>query len=191
MTDAVADYLKRLERALRSLPAEDRAAIVAEIKSHIEDRIAATGLLPHDALASLGDPVELAAAYLDQMRLEQAVARSAHGELLVTILERAGRSLAAAALGFSALFFFCVTLGFALLAVAKPIVPQQTGLWIGPDFLALAVLDKTPQGGHELLGYWIIPLGLVLGTLSFLAARALIRLGGRVLLRRSAVLPPA
>lgn len=186
--DKVKAYIATLSRALASLPGEERSAILAEIKSHIEDRTAQTGASPDEALESLGDPLELAAAYLDQARLEQAVVRSTHSVLLVTILERAGRSLAAAALGFAALILFSFTAAFAALAIAKPIIPQQTGLWMGPHFFALAILDKSPVG-QELLGYWIMPVSLLCAVGSFLAARALTRLGGRVLLRKMRSLP--
>jgi len=189
--DAVTQYLNRLARALRSLPAEERATIVAEIKSHIEDRSAATGGSPSEALESLGDPLELARDYLDQFRLEDALERSAHSTLLIAILERAGRSLAAAALGFVALCFFLFTASFAAVAVLKPVIPQQVGLWTGPDIFTFAILDKAPASGTELLGYGIIPVAIILGILCFLAGRALTRLGGRILLRQTSVRPRA
>ncbi|GAA0531637.1 putative membrane protein [Rhizomicrobium palustre] len=185
--DKVKAYIATLSRALTSVPSEERSAILAEIKSHIEDRSAQTGAPADEALESLGDPLELAAAYLDQARLEQAVVHSTHSILLVTILERAGRSLAAAALGFAALFLFLLSIGFAAVVVAKPILPEQTGFWVGPHMFAFAILDKSPVG-HELLGYWIMPISLLCAVGSFLAARALTRLGGRVLLRKTRML---
>ncbi|NIJ47672.1 DUF1700 domain-containing protein [Rhizomicrobium electricum] len=188
MTNPLAAYLATLERALRSLPAEERASIIAEIRSHIEDSMAASGKPIEDVLDSLGDPLELASAYLDQRKLEDAVVRSAHGTLLIAILEQAGRSLVAALLGFFALFFYLCMVAFAAMAVLKPIIPQLVGLWWGPHIFAFAILEKAPTGGQELLGYAIIPVAIVLGVGSFLAGRALTRVGGRLLLRKTQVL---
>jgi Predicted membrane protein len=189
MTYALADYLAALERALRSLPAEERASIIAEIRSHIEDSTAATGKTISEALDSLGDPLELASAYLDQRKLEDAVVRSAHGTLLVAILEQAGRSFVAALLGFCALFFYLCVIAFAAIAVLKPIIPQQVGFWYDGTTFTLAILDHAPANMNEQLGYAIIPVAILLGVGSFLAGRALTRAGGRMLLRKTRQLP--
>jgi uncharacterized membrane protein len=184
MTDLVAPYLQRLERVLRSLPSEDRTAIITEIKSHIEDRTAATGLPISDALDSLGDPIELGKAYVDQYRLEDAVIHSAHGTLLVTILERARRSLLAGLFGLFAVISYLFAAIFAAMAILKPILPQFVGVWRTGNAYSFGILTIFPQN-KELLGYWIIPITLVLGIACFLAGRALIRLGGRALLRKT------
>lgn len=190
MTDqALEAYIAKLERALRSLAADERQAIIAEIKSHIDDRTMSTGMPLADTLDKLGDPLELAQAYLDQRKLEDAVVHSAHGTLLITILERAGRSLAAALIGLGAVTFYLCSIVFAAMAVLKPILPQQVGLWSGPNLHAFAILDHAPTNATEHLGYGIIPISLVLGVLSFLIGRALTRLGGRVLLRKTQTLP--
>jgi uncharacterized membrane protein len=190
MTDqTLAAYIAKLERALRSLPADERHAIIAEIKSHIDDRTVSTGMPLDDTLEKLGDPLELAQAYLDQRKLEDAVVRSAHGTLLITILERAGRSVAAALIGLCAVSLYLCAIVFAAMAVLKPILPQQVGLWFGPHMFAFAIMDHPPTNATELLGYSIIPVSLVLGVLSFLIGRALTRFGGRVLLRKSQALP--
>lgn len=188
-TDPVTDYLAKLERALRSLPADERRSILAEIKSHIEDRTAATGLPVSDALESLGDPIELAQSYLEQRKLEDAVVRSAHGTLLITILEKTGRSVVAGLLGLFALVFYLCTIVFAAMAVLKPILPQNVGYWSGPHIHAFAIVDKAPENTVEVLGYAIIPVAIALGLAFFFLGRALTRLGGRVLLRKSRAFP--
>lgn len=191
MTAPLDDYLAKLERALRSLPADERASIIAEIRSHIEDRMAATQISAQLVLEDLGDPLELAQAFLDQRKLEDAVVRSAHGPLLIAILERAGRSIVAAILGLFAVTFYLCVPAFAAMAVLKPIVPQNVGLWWGPNLHAFAMLDHPPAGTQEVLGYALIPVVIVLGVVAFLIGRALTRLGGRVLLRKSRALPAA
>lgn len=188
MTDAsLAAYLAKLDRALRSLPVEERASIIAEITSHIGDSVAQRSLA--ETLENLGDPLDLARAFLDQRKLEDAVVRSAHLPLLIAILEKAGRSAAAAVLGFLAVSFYLCAAAFAAMAVLKPILPLQVGLWTGPQLFAFAIMDKPQLDTTELLGYAIIPVAIALGIGSFLAGRALTRLGGRVLLRKSKALP--
>lgn len=188
MTDpTLATYLAKFERALRSLPSDERASIIAEITSHIGDSMQHRSLAA--TLENLGDPLDLARAFLDQRKLEDAVVNSAHGPLLIAILEKAGRSVAAALLGFMAVAFYLFSAAFAAMAVLKPILPMQVGLWTSPGFFAFAILDKPPVNAAELLGYTIIPVAIALGIASFLAGRALTRLGGRVLLRQSKALP--
>lgn len=187
--DSLAAYLAKLERALRSLPAAERDQIIAEITSHIADSTAGGGKTAEQALQNLGDPLELAKAFLDQRKLEDAVVRSAHGTLLIAILERAGRSVMAGLLGLIALILYLCTLVFGAMAVLKPILPQNVGYWNGPHLHAFAIIDRPPSDAVELLGYWIIPLSVALGIGSFLAGRVLTRFGGRMLLRKTHVLP--
>ena len=55
--------------------------------------------------------------------------------------------------------------GFLITAMVKPFNPRDTGLWVEPGHAyswALGVMDK-PRPGQELLGWWIIPVGLGLG----------------------------
>ena len=62
---------------------------------------------------------------------------------------------------------------FILIAVAKPFVPDQTGLFVGRDFQGVGLLSGPPAGTNELLGYWIMPL-------AFVAAGAIVLSVGRL-----------
>jgi uncharacterized membrane protein len=185
-TDAVRHYLDHLKRALRVLPSEDRAAILAEIESHIADRISGGGSVD-DALASLGDPAELAQAYLEQYKLEDALSRASNVSLMAAIFERATRNVLALATGLGALMLYLFAVSFAAVAVLKPVLPQSVGFWWGKSDYALGILDKAPTDTPELLGYGIIPISVVACVLCYLAGTALMRFGGRLLLRKSAI----
>jgi hypothetical protein len=58
---------------------------------------------------------------------------------------------------------------FLLVALLKPFHPATAGLWAlpdGADDLELSVrmgFGAAPSNGHELLGWWIVPLGIVVG----------------------------
>lgn len=182
--DIARDYVNRLSRALRFLPPEDRTAIVAEIESHISDCTSAGGKSVEETLDHLGDPEVLAKAYIEQFKLEGALVRSAYGSLLLTILERATRSVLALTIGISAVLLYGFSLSFAAMAVLKPVWPEHVGWWVHGNSFNLGVLDKAPAGTHEVLGYWIMPVSVIGCIAFFLAGRMLLRLGGRMLLRK-------
>ena len=67
----------------------------------------------------------------------------------------------------SLVFGYFVAGSFALCALLKPIHPQTAGLWLLPDpedaysFSLRLGFSSPPPHGRELLGWWIVPLGLV------------------------------
>jgi hypothetical protein len=60
---------------------------------------------------------------------------------------------------------------FLLVAALKPFHPETAGLWASRDAsgdLALSVhlgFGYAPVGGREVLGWWIVPIGLLAGCL--------------------------
>ena len=58
------DYLEKIEKYLKPLPASDRVDIVKEIKSEMVELEMKKELSPEQILEKLGNPKELAAAYL-------------------------------------------------------------------------------------------------------------------------------
>ncbi len=186
---AVRNYLERLERGLHLLPKDERAAIILEIKSHIAERLAEPDTTIHFVLDSLGDADELAHSYVEHYRLEDALARSSLS-LLVVILKRAARSVVALVTGFVAVSFYLFALGFVWVAVVKPIFPQTTGMWFEGGHFNFGSFSAAP-GTHELLGYWIIPVAVAGALISYVAGTALMRLGGRLLLRSKPALAAA
>lgn len=149
------NYLRELRAQLRG--AADADDIVAEIRSHIEESgsdVAAT-------LARLGTPAELAALY--------AIDRSSSPMVLVRGLSRWARVSIG---GFSALIGvivgYVLTIAFFLAALVKPFAPHRTGVWRLPDdeiSLRLGLGGSPPMDGQEVLGWWIVPIGLAAGAL--------------------------
>lgn len=68
---------------------------------------------------------------------------------------------------------FLFVANFILIALLKPFLPQQTGLFVGDGGFVVGVLSERPASVEEILGYWISPLML-------LAAIALLASIGRV-----------
>lgn len=64
---------------------------------------------------------------------------------------------------------FLFVLNFFLVAIAKPFLPQQTGLFVGDRGFLVGVLAERPAATEEVLGYWISPL-MVLAAVALLAS---------------------
>jgi hypothetical protein len=83
---------------------------------------------------------------------------------------------------------------FILCAVLKPFHPATAGLWILPDGAADITyslrlgFSSVPTGGREVLGWWIVPLGLVVGG-ALVISTTLFALWCARQYRRSHVLP--
>lgn len=168
---ALETYLKAVRAHLRGLGPAEAAETVEELRSHVLDRVEGQPTLGRvtDALAALGDPRELG-----RVNASERVAARAEGARSPLTLFGTAAQLAAVSL--RGLFVFLVSLmGYALAAawliaaLAKPLAPHRVGLWHVQDptdsqsySLALGLVSG-PRPGHELLGWWIMPLGLALG----------------------------
>ena len=88
-----------------------------------------------------------------------------------------------ASLGYDGLRMFLAAV-LVLIAAAKPFVPGQTGLFVRGDSFALGFLSRPPAGSHEMLGYWIVPLMIVLaGTVLLSVSRLRLLVEDRYLKR--------
>ena len=176
MTDADAvlstidGCLAEVRRGLRGLSAGETADILEELRSHIVDRARETGeLTPASvaaAVAGLGDLRELAGAY-------------AAGRIAAPVEERRspwwmlGAAFRLARLSVWGFFVFIVSLlgygigaSLVLTAVIKPFAPDHAGLWMsghGETFSLDLGIHGDAMTGQELLGWWIIPIGIVVG----------------------------
>ena len=172
-------YLSALRRRLSELRDDDVNDIVEEIRAHILDKTSG-GAASNDVaatLAALGTAEELASRYRSDELLQRAqISRSP-----LTRLHGLFRWATLSIVGF---VVFCVSvIGYALggglvvFAGLKVIWPRQTGLWRtsypdGTWGLSFSFSSGNAPAGHELLGWWSLPICLVLGTgLLFLTFR--------------------
>ena len=65
--------------------------------------------------------------------------------------------------------------GLVVLAALKPFFPDHVGLWWNPPALFALGFVREPEPRFEILGWWIIPLGLLAGCLLWLGTSRLLR----------------
>lgn len=181
----ISTYLRLLGWALAPLPREDRESILAETAAHLEERRAEGDAALDAALEGFGPPEDYARAFVEEYRLIGAVGAPGPLPLLREALAVAGKSV----LGFfGALFFGCLyltSLGFLAVALLKPVLPEQTGLFVGEDLVTLGVVDAaSAAGAEEYLGYWVIPIALAGSILVYVVTTRLLRRFLRNFLRR-------
>ncbi|MBZ5615572.1 MAG: DUF1700 domain-containing protein [Acidobacteriia bacterium] len=166
-------YLGRLRQRLRGVKDEEVREIVEELRSHIMDKFAASGEATaagvDAALAALGSPEELASQYITDNLLARAEVSRSPLQILKSLFRWASLSVAGffVLLGSIGGYFFGIVL--MLVAVAKLFHPRTAGLWTLPDRAGDLELSfrlgfgNAPVGGHDVLGWWIVPIGWLVG----------------------------
>lgn len=173
MDARVEDYLERLRKALAGLSREAAFDILEELRSHILEKAASnedgdiTPAAVENALAALGSPEELAAEYMADDLLERASRGWSPVLLLRGLLRWASLSAAGVLVFIGCVIGYFLGGSFMLCAILKPMHPQNAGLWRladGANSFSLRLgFGTIPAGGTELLGWWIVPLGLLMG----------------------------
>ena len=184
-TREIETYVRRLAGALQPLPPEERTAIASEIRSHLADcAMRGEGALGR-ALDGMGVPELLARSYVEEYRLAGALDKGSPLRLLAIVLGLTARGLAGFFGGLGVLSLYLVGATFFLVAGAKFVEPANVGMWIAPGYFSFAILDTPPPTwAHEVLGYWIVPLSVVLGTACLVGGTRLLHWVGRRILKR-------
>ena len=127
-------YLGRLRQLLRGMNAEDAREIIDELRSHLMDRVAASGEATDAgvdaALAALGSPEELANEYLTHHLLARAEASRSPVRILESLFRWASLSVAGFFVLVSSVMGYFLGTVFLLVAALKPFHPQTAGLWL-------------------------------------------------------------
>lgn len=179
-------YLGEVRGVLRRLPPAELQEILAELRSHVLDRVGGEAGLTEAsvqaALDGLGPPRALGAGYLGRS-LAATIGRSGSPwRVLAAVYRLASLSVGAFALFLVSLVGYATGAGLIATALLKPILPEQTGLWIhGKGGFSLGVVGGTHEPHTELLGWWIIPIGLAAGTVLLLLTWRLSLAGVRAL----------
>ena len=161
-------YLAQVHRHLHGLSDAEARETLAELRSHVLDRtdgqLSPAGV--EAAIAALGSPRDVA-----RLNVTERVANAVEtNRSPLSVLRATGRLARLSLQGFMvflvSLTGYALAAGFLVTAMVKPFAPSRAGLWILPaDDLSfsLGVVDHSPQA-REILGWWIIPIGLVAGA---------------------------
>jgi|SRR5580698_1078342 hypothetical protein len=168
------DYLSRLRSRLRDINEQDMRDIVEELRSHILDKSGGGGEASTidkvaQTLDALGSPDQLAAEYLTDNLLARAEVSRSPMRILGVLFRWASLSIAGFSVFLSAIVGYFLGVVFVLCALLKPIHPQTAGLWIYPTDGADSTISlrlgfgSPPPDARDVLGWWIVPIGLVVG----------------------------
>lgn len=166
-------YLGSVRARLRGIDETDVRDIVTELRSHITDKVAASGGITaarvDAALAALGTPEELADQYITDNLLAKAEITRSPVRILDVLFRWASVSVAGFFVLLASIAGYFLGGSFVLCALLKPLHPATAGLWLIPDASGDSTVSLrlgfsiAPSSGKELLGWWILPLGLVIG----------------------------
>ena len=171
--EIVEEYLNKVRKGLRGLREEQIREIVAELRSHILERASSGGDVTAESVKAavqvLGSPAELARDYARDDVLARAETSRTPLRLLDSLFGWATMSVAGFVVLIITVLGYFLGAAFVIVAALKPFHPATAGLWSlsdRPGDLELSLrmgFGTVPANGHELLGWWIVPLGLVLG----------------------------
>jgi len=176
-------YLNRLRCRLRGLSDQATGEIFAELRSHINEKAEAGGAMTtasvDAALVALGSPEELASEYVTDELLARAEVSRSPIHILESLFRWASLSVAGFFVLLGSIAGYFLGAAFILVAALKPFHPETAGLWVTRDAtgdLAFSLhlgFGSAQVGGREVLGWWIVPVGLLAGCgLVILTTRA-------------------
>lgn len=175
------DYFEQLKSEIKMLPRLERQEILDEIQSDIlaelrqerkEDSESQIKFL-FSILEKLGKPEEVA----DEILSKRVV--SFQGNFLKRFFILTGRNLLEALAGLIVSFLSLILYFIGLLNLAmaglKVFMPEKIGLFMSEKGFCgygfklgsfdIAVGSITGVRGHEILGYWVIPIGILAGLI--------------------------
>lgn len=162
----IESYLGRVRVALRGLPEREIEDILRELRSHAVELAGDEKAGVEVALRSLGDPIDLARTYRSEKEMVRAEC-SASPLVIVQGLRHASKSelgrVSATALY---AFGYINVLTLWATAIDKLFAPSRAGLWYTPGriwSLTLVSGGSQPEGARELLGWWLVPIALLVG----------------------------
>jgi uncharacterized membrane protein len=170
-------YLAELRRCLGELPPEEVHDILQEIRGHILERTEASGELTEarlvEILKALGRPEEIAPLY----QVDSVVAK-ARGSLSPRVVLRGIHRWSVVSAWGLVLFIIGIVgystgLSLMLSAVAKIISPDRVGAWVGGGHFVIGTLFD--PNARDVLGWWLVPIGLAVGALIVFGTMRLLR----------------
>ncbi|HKF43372.1 MAG TPA: DUF1700 domain-containing protein [Thermoanaerobaculia bacterium] len=170
-------YLAELRKCLGELPPEEVHDILQEIRGHILERAEASGELTEERLVAilkaLGRPEEIAPLY----QVDSIVAKARASFSPRVVLRAIHRWSHISSWGF-ALFVigvigYALAFSLALSGLGKIVAPQEVGAWLSPGGFNIGTTSN--PAARDVLGWWLVPVGLVGGAITAVATTQLLR----------------
>ena len=180
----VRGYLYMFERSLRSFLSPAVAAdAVREVESHIRDAVMLAGDVPDERVAlegileRLGPPMRVAQAYSLELVMDEAATTGRLMAVLRSLLHAATTGVTAFFAAFGLFVGYSFGVAFIVVAIMKPIFPNNVGFWMTPDgtFVAGGVNFPARDGFVFHTSYWIVPIALLIGSGLLLLTHSLAR----------------
>lgn len=166
-------YLAKLQVRLRGMNEHEVHEIVQELRAHIADKTAVTRevttVTVDDALDALGNPEALANQYLTVALLSRAEINRSPVGILQGLFRWASLSFAGLLVMVASIVGYVLGCALMLSALLKLIHPHTAGLWAFPTSTGELELSlrmgfgRPPIGARDVLGWWILPVGLLTG----------------------------
>jgi len=177
LSNRIDAYLLQLRECLGELPPEEVTDILREIRGHILERAEANGELTEQRLVtilkSLGRPEEIAPLY----QADAAVARakvSLSPRVVMRGVQRWSRvSGWGLALFITGVAGYATAFALILCGIGKIIAPSQFGGWVGPHAFDIGV--NHDPAARDVLGRWLVPIGLIGGPALVLGTTRVLR----------------
>jgi hypothetical protein len=167
--EALETYLHEVRSRLHGLSASEVSEIVQELRSHVLDAVSgdASEARIADALRKLGSAQEIARMNMSMRVATRSLTHRSPLRVLHTLVRLAGLTVRGAIVLFISLVGYGFAASWLITALAKPLLPREVGLWMLPDKngdLSFSLGSHgLPTVGHDLLGWWIVPIGLLVG----------------------------
>lgn len=166
-------YLARLRGGLRGMNEHEVDEILQELRAHIADKTVvgggATTSTVDTTLDALGSPEALANQYLTVALLSRAEINRSPVRIMQGLFRWASLSIAGLLVMAASIVGYVLGGALMLSALLKLIHPRTAGLWAYPAStgdleLSLRMgFGGPPIGARDVLGWWILPVGLLTG----------------------------
>lgn len=166
-------YLFLLDKSLRTfLRREVAADAVREVASHIRERVAETEAMPNERdalnrlLDALGPPHRLARAYSTELAVDEAVTTGQLAATARAILALAFYTTEGFFVGIALLCGYMTSAAFLLVAVLKPIFPNNVGVFtVNGEFRGSGFEPNLSPDTVVSHGWWLALIGIVAGSI--------------------------
>jgi hypothetical protein len=160
-------YLVQVRGHLKGLSEAEIREVLLELRAHVLDKVEGnmTPKTVEAAIAALGTPREVGRANVTERVAAVMEKNRGFFGVLAAVVRLAGLSVAGFLVFMVSLIGYSMAAGFLAVAAIKPFAPANTGMWVGPGSYSLGFMDRAGMhpGAHEVMGWWIIPFGLIAG----------------------------